>query len=130
MTTDSEKLEIANKFLTGLRTADRSLHESIMAETVIWSMPGDSLISGDARGIEAIHQRAMAIVGRGMQFELKHILIGRHGVAVYLHNTAQHDGKMFDMYLTTVMTIHERTITALDTYMADIAMLNSFFAAS
>jgi hypothetical protein len=56
-------------------------------------------------------------------------LIGRHGVEVYLHNTAQHEGEIFDMYLTTVMTIYERTITALDTYMADIPMLNSFFAA-
>ena len=130
MTTDSEKIEIAKKFLTGLRTANRSLHESIMAENVVWSMPGDSLISGDARGIEAVHQRALAIVGRGMRFELKHILIGRHGVAAYLHNTAEHDGKMFDMYLTTVMTIREQTITALDTFMADIAMLNAFFAAS
>ena len=129
MTTDSEKIELAKKFLTGLRMADRALHESIMAKDIVWSLPGNSLISGEAKGIDAIHRRAGIIKAHGMNFELKNILLGRHGVAAFLHNTAQYKGKMFDMILTTVMSIRDGKIVALDTYMSDIGMLNSFFVA-
>jgi ketosteroid isomerase-like protein len=127
MTTDQGKIEIAKKFLTGLRTADRNLLQSFMAEEVVWSLPGNSSISGDAKGIEAIHRRAKIIVDHGMKFELKHILIGRHGVAASLHNTAEHGGMTFDIHLATVMTIRDGKVVALDTYMSDLDMLNRFF---
>ena len=130
MTTDSEKSEIAKKFLTGLRTADRELLRSIMAEDAAWTLPGTSTISGEARGIDAIHRRAQVIVDHGMKFELKHLLIGYHGATASLHNTAQHQGMTFDMHLATVMMMRDGKIIALDTYMSDIGMLNAFFVAS
>jgi ketosteroid isomerase-like protein len=127
MTTDSEKSEIAKKFLTGLRTADRDLLQSIMAHDVVWSLPGASPISGEAKGIDAIHRRAQTIVDHGMKFELKHVLVGLHGVAASLHNTAEHGGLIFDMHLATVMRIQDGKVVALDTYMSDLEMLNRFF---
>lgn len=129
MTAEQEKTEIAKKFLAGLRTADRSLLQSIMTEDVVWSLPGTSSISGDARGIDAIHRRAQTIVNHGMRFELKHILVGLHGVAASLHNTAEHQGMVFDLHLATVMRIRDGKVVALDTYMSDVDMLNGFFVA-
>jgi ketosteroid isomerase-like protein len=128
MTTDHEKIEIAKQFLAGLRGADRNSLAAVVTEETVWSLPGESLISGEAKGLDAIHRRTQAIADYGMNFELKHLLIGRHGVAASLHNTAQHGGMIFDMYLATVMTIRDGKVVALDTYMADIAMLNRFFA--
>jgi ketosteroid isomerase-like protein len=127
MTSDLEMTEIAKKFLTGLRTADRTILHSIITEDAVWSMPGSSSISGEARGIDAIHHRAQTIVAQGMKFEPKHLLMGRHGVAASLHNTARHGGMDFDMHLATVMTICDGKIIALDTYMSDLPMLNTFF---
>jgi ketosteroid isomerase-like protein len=129
MATDLEKKQFAEKFLTGLRTADRSLLQSFMADNAVWSLPGNSSISGDAKGIDAIHRRAATIVNHGMKFELKHVLLGRHGVAASLHNTAEHGGMIFDLHLATVLTIREGKVVALDTYMSDLDMLNRFFAA-
>ena len=127
--TDSEKAEVARKFLTGLRTANRELLQSIMTADAIWSLPGNSSISGEAKGIDAIHRRAQTIVDHGMNFELKHILIGHHGVAASLHNTAKHGGMTFDLHLATVLSIREGKVAALDTYMSDIKMLDRFFVA-
>ena len=127
MTNDAQKIEIAQKFLTGLRTADREVLQAIMAEDAVWSLPGNSSISGDAQGIDAIHRRAQTIINHGMKFELKHILVGLHGVAASLHNTAEHGGMIFDLHLATVLTISEGKIVALDTYMSDLEMLNRFF---
>lgn len=54
MTTELKKTEIANQFLTGLRTRDWELLKSIMARDVVWNLPGSSLISGEAQGVDAV----------------------------------------------------------------------------
>ena len=56
---------------------------------VVWTLPGSSLISGEAKGASAVIQRAKTIVAHGVNFEFKHILIGRQGAALSLHNAAQ-----------------------------------------
>jgi uncharacterized protein len=56
MTTEEHKTEIAQKFLTGLRNRDWELLKSIMTEDIVWSLPGSSLISGEAHGVDAVIQ--------------------------------------------------------------------------
>jgi hypothetical protein len=92
MTTELKKIEIANQFLSGLRTRDWDLLKSVMANDLVWNLPGSSLISGEAQGVDAVIQRAQLIVSYGLTFSLKHILIGRHGVALSLNNTARRGG--------------------------------------
>ena len=62
MTTELKKTEIANQFLNGLRTRDWGLLKSMMADDVVWNLPGSSLISGEAQGVDAVIQRAQLIV--------------------------------------------------------------------
>ena len=52
MVTDVDKKAIAQKYLAGLRSRDWSLLRSIMTEDIVWSLPGTSLISGEASGVE------------------------------------------------------------------------------
>ena len=87
MTTDVEKTEIAQQFLDGLRNRDWDLLKSIMTDDIVWSLPGRSLISGEARGAEAVIKRSQLIVSYGLTFSLKNILLGQHGVALSLNNT-------------------------------------------
>jgi len=44
MTTELKKTEIAKQFLTGLRTRDWDLLKSIMADDIVWNLPGSSLL--------------------------------------------------------------------------------------
>ena len=127
MTTELKKIEIANQFLSGLRSRDWNLLKSIMADDVVWNLPGSSLISGEAQGVGAVIQRAQLIVSYGLTFSLKHILIGRHGVALSLNNTARRGDLVLDEHLATVMRIRNGKISAIDTYLSDIDMLNAFF---
>jgi uncharacterized protein len=127
MSTKLEQTEIANQFLTGLRTRNWELLKSIMASDVVWNLPGSSLISGEAQGVDAVIQRAQLIVGYQLTFTLKHILIGRHGVALSLNNTARRGELVLDEHLATVMRIRNGKISAIDTYLSDIDMLNAFF---
>ena len=127
MTTELKKSEIANQFLTGLRTRDWDLLKSIMADDVIWNLPGNSLISGEAQGVDAVIRRAQLIVSYGLTFTLKHILIGRHGVALSLNNTARRGDLVLDEHLATVMSIRDGKVFSIDSYLSDISMLNAFF---
>jgi len=129
MDTDiDQKKALARQFLTALKTSDHELLHSILAEDVTWNLPGASLISGDARGVEAILRRSQTIVAHGVHFDLLHILVGSHGVALSLHNTAHHRSRVLDEHLATVLTLQEGRITSINTYMSDVGMLSQFFA--
>jgi hypothetical protein len=104
MATEIEKAEIAQQFLTGLRNRDWDLLKSIMTDDVVWSLPGSSLISGEAHGVDAVIQRSQLIVSYGLAFSLKHILFGQHGVALSLNNTARRGDLILNEHLATPST--------------------------
>jgi hypothetical protein len=43
--TDTEKNQLAQTFMSGLRNRDWNLLHSIMTSGIIWTVPGSSLIS-------------------------------------------------------------------------------------
>jgi uncharacterized protein len=92
-------------------------------------LPGTSLISIEAVGADAIIRRAQTIVNFGVNFELKHILLGRDGAALSLHNTAKRGELILDEHLATVMDISDGRITYIKTYLSDIDLVNAFFVA-
>ena len=76
MLTAGERTVIAQEFLTALRTRDWDLMRSLMTEDITWTLPGENLISGEARGLDAVIERAQRIVSYRLNFELKHMLFG------------------------------------------------------
>jgi uncharacterized protein len=129
MTTEGQKTELAQKFLTGLRNRDWESLKSLMTEDIVWSLPGSSLISGEAHGIDAVIRRSQLIVSYGLTLTLKHILIGQHGVALSLNNTARRGDLQLDEHLATVFSLREGKICTISTYLSDVELLNAFFVA-
>jgi uncharacterized protein len=125
--TDLEKRKLAEGFLSSLKNRDWAKLRSMIDEEAVWTLPGSSVISGEASGVEAVVRRAQTIVGFGINFELKHILIGQHGVALSLHNTARRGGLALDEYLATVMSLCDGKIAAINTYLSDVELVNTFF---
>jgi|SRR5215467_1021613 len=125
--TQQEKTKIAGDFLRGLRDRDANLLHSIMADEVVWSLPDESLMSGEARGVEAILKRAITLASRNVKIELEHVVFGLRDVAVQLHNTGHLDGKVLDEHLTTVIQLEAGKICRLDTFISDVEMLNAYF---
>lgn len=125
--TDQEKMKIAENFLRGLRDRDAALLRSIMAEDVTWSLPGESLMSGEAHGVDAILKRAATLASLNVKIELEYVVYGLRDVAVQLHNTGRSDGKVLDEHLTTVIHLDAGKIRRLDTFISDVAMLNAYF---
>jgi ketosteroid isomerase-like protein len=125
--TEATARSIGETFALTLRTRQPQLLQLLLADDVVWSLPGTSRISGEARGPAAVLERARIIGSVGMQLELKHLLVGFNGVALSLHNTASFDGKEFDMHLVTSLSMSGDKIVRLDTFMHDIPMVNHFF---
>lgn len=125
--TDAEKRAVADEFLAGLRTRDWDRLRGVMTEDIVWTMPGSSLISGEAAGVEAVLARSQQIVGYGLDFALNHILIGQSHVALSLHNTATRGDLKLDEYLATVCFLRDGKICAIHTFLSDIDGMNAFF---
>ena len=124
---DEERKGLATSFIEGLRKQDVEILRSITAPGVIWTLPGSSVVSGIAKGVDGILKRAQAIVERNVTLEIMHVVLGYNGVALLLHNTGEWKGRVLDEYLTTVCTLRDGKIARLDTYISDIPMVNAYF---
>jgi ketosteroid isomerase-like protein len=124
---ETEKKEIAQKFITGLSGRDANLLKSIMTDDIVWSLPGKSLMSGEAHGVDAILKRSETLHRYGVKIELEHVVFGYQDVALHLHNTGKRGDKILDEHLTTVCSLRANKIRRLDTFISDVEMLNAFF---
>jgi uncharacterized protein len=126
--TEQDKQTIAQSFIRGLGSRDGTLLRSIMTEDVVWSLPGESPMSGEAHGVEAILKRANTLHGFNVKIEIEHVVYGLKDVALHLHNTGRNGGKVLDEHLTNVIHLEDGKIRRLDTFISDIPMLNAYFA--
>jgi uncharacterized protein len=129
MTRDDQQ-RVARTFLTVLSSPDPDVIRQVAIEDVIWSFPGSSAISGIARGVEGVMERARTIAGYGVNVEIGRTAFGHAGVALFLHNTAARDGGLLDEHLAAVFTFSGNRIVRLDTYLSDVPMVESFFGIS
>lgn len=127
MNTETQKLDIAQAFLNGLRTRDWDAMRALMTEDIVWNLPGASRISGLAAGREAVIGRSQTIVGYGLQFALERVLFGPEGFALILNNTARRAERVLDEHLATVCRLRDGKIASIDTYLSDVEMANAFF---
>ena len=125
--TESEKKDIAEKYIKALANRDAALLTSITTEDIVWRIPGTSLVSGEARGVDAIMKRSETLHRFGVSITLEHVVYGLDDVALQHRNSGKHDGKVLDEHITTVCHLRGRKIHRLDTYLSDVNMVNEYF---
>ncbi|AEU38040.1 hypothetical protein [Granulicella mallensis] len=126
--TDEEKMELAMSFAVAVKTQNRKLLQSLLTDDVVWNLPGTSLMSGQARGVDGIFKRAEILNSYGVTVKVEHIIIGYKDVGLLLHNTGNHGGKILDEHLTTIFILRENKIERLESLISDVPMLNAYFA--
>jgi hypothetical protein len=90
-------------------------------------LPGKSLVSGEAHGVEAILRRAEILHRCGVTVEIEHVIRGFKDVALHLHNTGRQADKILDKRLTNVYGLRGSKICRIDTFISDVDILNAFF---
>jgi hypothetical protein len=127
LTPEAVKQAIGEKFLLALRTHDWELMRTIMAADIVWSLPGSSRISTEAKGVDAVIARCQIITSYGLNFALKHVLYSQFGFALSLKNTAKIGELVLDEYLATVCSLQDEQIKRIDMYLSDVNMADAFF---
>jgi ketosteroid isomerase-like protein len=126
--TDQEKLALARRFLSVLARPDPDVVKSVAVDDVVWSFPGTSPISGEARGIDGVMNRAKVISSFKVNVEVVRAVYGSEGVAIILHNTSNREGLILDEHIAAVFSFRGDKISRLDTYLSDVPMAEMFFA--
>jgi ketosteroid isomerase-like protein len=127
MSTNSQEA-LARRFLTVLGHPDAEVVKSVSADDIVWSFPGAASISGEARGVDGIMQRARIIASCDVKVDILHAVHGFSGVALILHNTGRKSDRILDEDLAAVFSFRDDKITRLDTYLSDVPMMERFFA--
>lgn len=118
---------VAEELRSAQKAGDRGRLSALLHEDVVWVLPGDNAISGEARGIAAVFTRFDRLAGYGVHIDVEHITVGRDGAALIMHNTGEHGGRTLDEHLVSTMTIQNRQITRMDSYVSDVEMMNAYF---
>ncbi|MFF3915914.1 nuclear transport factor 2 family protein [Streptomyces sp. NPDC001852] len=130
MSTNSADPTVAQRFLAAFQARDWEGLRDLLADDITWTMPGSGSISGTIRGADAVVRRARHIADQGLHTELRHVLVGAHGIALSLRNTATApDGRRLDEHLATVLAVRHGRITAIDSYLSDVDGMSAFFTA-
>jgi uncharacterized protein len=124
---DESKLEIATAFLLSLKSRNWQVMRTLLTDDATWTLPGASLLSGEAKGADAVVDRARKLRNFGVMLELLHVIYSMHGVALSLHNTASRGDLKLDEYVVIAMELREGKVSKLTTYLNDIGGINSFF---
>jgi ketosteroid isomerase-like protein len=125
--TEAGKKEITRNFYTAIDARDINLLKAILTDDIVWSLPGKSLMSGEAHGVEAILKRAEILHRYGVKVEIEHVVYGFKDVALHLHNTGKRGDKILDEHLTNVYVLRGDKICRIDTFISGVDMLNAFF---
>jgi uncharacterized protein len=126
--TAEKQQQLARKFLSILGRPDAELVRNVTIDDVVWSFPGTSPISGEARGVDAIMRRARTIASCDVKVEIIRAVHGFSGIAIILHNTGNRNDRILDEHLAAVFSFRDDRICRLDTYLSDIEMAERFFA--
>ncbi|MBS1522483.1 MAG: nuclear transport factor 2 family protein [Bacteroidetes bacterium] len=111
-----------------MRTNDWPLMRLLMHDDVSWTLPGESLLSGPANGVDAVVRRAQSLQAFGVMFDLLHVLYGLHNVAISLHNTAKRGELILDEYVVIVFEPNDDgKIIKMTTHLSDVNGINRFF---
>ena len=126
-TDDIEMLKTGNDFLTALKNRDWPLMQSLLTDDATWTLPGTSLLSGEATGADAVVNRAKQLRNFGVAVQLNHLLAGKKGVALSLHNTAMRGSLLLDEQVAIVCDVVNGKISKITTHLDDVEGINAFF---
>jgi uncharacterized protein len=125
--TEAEKKQITQQFYVAIEARDIDQLRAVLTEDVVWTLPGRSLMSGEARGAEAVLERAEILNRHGVKVTVEHVVYGLSDVGLHLHNTGKRGDRVLDEHLTNVYVLRGNRICRIDTFISDVEMLNAFF---
>jgi ketosteroid isomerase-like protein len=127
MNTYESRAEFVDNLRSALSTADRARLTELVTDHLVWVLPGDNAVSGETIGLDGMFGRLEKLAGFEVNIDIQRGMVSPDGVAMILHNTGTHNGRVLDEYLVSAVTLDDGKASRIDTYISDIPMMNAYF---
>ena len=127
MSTYESRAIFINDLRAALSTLDRAQLTRLLHDDVVWALPGHNAVSGETVGIDGIFSRLAILSSFEVHIDIQQGLVSPDGVAMILHNTGTHKGRILDEYLVSAVTLVDDKASRIDTYISDIPMMDAYF---
>jgi ketosteroid isomerase-like protein len=122
-----DKRDSVVRFATAVRNADRHALATAVATDVVWTIPGDSLISGKHVGPTAVHALATTLADHHYEISLQALTFGTVTVAVEIRGTGTHNGREIDVAVVNVLRLKGDLISNIDTHFSNLEAVSTYF---
>lgn len=104
---------------------------AVLADDVVWHLPGDHPLSGDHRGIEAVLQamRRFEALSRGtISLEVHDVLANEQHAVALLRAKGEREGRSYEMLELDVLHLKDGKVTELWSFSANQQATDSFWS--
>ncbi len=127
MTQRETNLEAVRLAFDGLGAGDLQAVRAVVSEDIVWHVPGDSKISGDAVGIEAWAAKLQSLFASGLNAELLNVMAeGDQVITVQRNSASASDGEL-DILVLNLFTLADGKLSRMQTFPGDQYALDAFW---
>ncbi|BBZ46682.1 hypothetical protein MPRM_39630 [Mycobacterium parmense] len=119
---------IVGAFATAIVHDDHAEIAGHATPDIVWTIPGNSVVSGRATGIDDVTRLADTFAQYGLHIAPQGFAFGRDTVAVTLHDTGEHNGKRLQQDVVNVLTISGDKISEVTAHLTDIDSFDAYFS--
>lgn len=119
---------IVGAFATAIVHDDHTGIAEHATPDIVWTIPGSSVVSGRATGIDDVTRLADTFARYGLHISPQGLAFGRDTVAVTLHDTGEHNGKRLEQDVVNVLTIRGDKISEVTAHLTDIGSFDAYFS--
>ncbi|OBH74566.1 nuclear transport factor 2 family protein [Mycobacterium scrofulaceum] len=119
---------IVGAFATAIVHDDHAGIAEHATPDIVWTIPGSSVVSGRATGIDDVTRLADAFAQYGLHISPRGFAFGRDTVAVTLHDNGEHNGKRLDQDVVNVLTIRGDQISEVTAHLTDVGSFDAYFS--
>ncbi|MCV7423493.1 nuclear transport factor 2 family protein [Mycobacterium yunnanensis] len=126
--TDQQRQQIVSAFATAVVHDDHAGIAATAAPDIVWTIPGESVVSGQVSGVDAVAKLADVLAQYGLRIEVQGFAYGVDTVAVRLHDSGERNGKTLDQDVVNVLTIRNGKVANVAANLADVDQFDAYFS--
>lgn len=126
--TTLQQRAVVGAFATAIVHDDHAGIAEHATPDIVWTIPGSSVVSGRATGIDDVTRLADTFAQYGLHISPQGLAFGRDTVAVTLHDTGEHNGKRLEQDVVNVLTIRGDRISEVTAHLTDIGSFDAYFS--
>jgi len=123
--------ELVRRSYDAFARGDMDTLAGMLADDVVWHVPGRNLISGDHRGVDgvtALLGNVVQLTEGTLRIDLRRVMVDDDGAATVFSASGQRKGRTLEQQNVLVYTIRDGKFTELWQYVQDQYASDDFYS--